>query len=204
LGSAMAIEPGFLFMANSKTFGECMSRSLLGESKDKFGLVQAAVKQDTPLLLLDFARRVLYGPFYAAQPPALNLEPCAWVRAARRMSGAGAEGGMGQWGCACAEPERAAWRRTRAQEGGATRAPRKGRSANGEGSGADGATSPYPAQVRICRRGRVRSWQLPQDLLLKAGRLGAQQTAELLQARARATLPVLRLASLPTTRGVPI
>ena len=74
----------------------------------------------------------------------------------------------------------------------------------GKGSGADGATSPYPAQVRICRRGRVRSWQLPQDLLLKAGRLGAQQTAELLQARARATLPILRLASLPTTRGVPI
>mgnify|MGYP007042168048 CR=1 FL=1 len=46
-----AVEPGFLFMCSNATFGECVSRSLLGESKEKLGLVQAVVKPSTPLLL---------------------------------------------------------------------------------------------------------------------------------------------------------
>ena len=62
-------------MCSNATFGECVSRSLLGESKDKFGLVQAVVKPSTPLLLLNFSRRVVYGPFWAAAAPALNIEP---------------------------------------------------------------------------------------------------------------------------------
>jgi hypothetical protein len=136
------VEPGFLFMCSNATFGECVSRSLLGESKEKLGLVQAVVKPSTPLLLLNFSRRVVYGPFWAAAAPALYIEPCAW-------------------------------------EGGATNSRRRGRP---ESSGTGDATSPYPVQVRMQRRGRVRSWSLPEGMHLKAGRLTAAQTAELMQA----------------------
>ena len=137
-----AVEPGFLFMCSNVTFGECVRRSLLGESKDKLGLVQAVVKPSTPLLLLNFSRRVVYGPFWAAAAPALNIEPCAW-------------------------------------EGGATNSRRRGKP---ESSGAADATTPYPVQVRMLRRGRVRSWSLREGMHLRAGKLTAAQTDELMQA----------------------
>ena len=104
--------------------------------------MQDSVQPSTPLLLLNFSRRVVYGPFWAAAPPALNIEPCAW-------------------------------------EGGATNSRRRGKS---EPSGAGDATTPYPVQVRIQRRGRVRSWSLPEGLHLRAGRLTVAQTDSLMQA----------------------
>ena len=137
-----AVEPGFLFMCSNATFAECMRRSLLGESREKLGQVQESVQPSTPLLLLNFSKRVVYGPFWAAVPPELNIEPSAW-------------------------------------EGGATNSRRRGKS---EPSGAGDATTPYPVQVRIQRRGRVRSWPLPESLHLRAGRLTVAQTDALLQA----------------------
>ena len=137
--STAAAVPGFLFMASGKTFGECMSRSLLGESARNLRAMQDAIKPKTPLFLLHFTKRILYGPFYAAAPPALDLEPDAWLGGATRGRGSGDSGGSG------------------------------GRE-----------RSPYPAQVRIYRSDAVRSWTLPKDVHLDAGRIEAAQTVHLL------------------------
>ena len=83
----MKPEPGFLFMCSGDTFRECMSLSLFGESASKLGLVTDAVRQATPLFLLNFSRRTLFGPFYAGDIPQLNKVPNAWAGHATRTKG---------------------------------------------------------------------------------------------------------------------
>ena len=87
-------------MCSSKTFGECMQRGLFGESgPSKLGDFRAAIATGaTPLLLLNFSTRVLYGPFYATAQPQLYIVPDAWegnATKARRPGKRGSPGGGG-------------------------------------------------------------------------------------------------------------
>ena len=92
---------GFLFMCSSKTYDECIKRSLLGENGGKLSSLRSTIEPGiTPLFLLHFGKRLLCGPFYATAPPAMNLEADAWVggqtRAGRRSGGGGGGGGDGR------------------------------------------------------------------------------------------------------------
>ena len=69
---------GFLFMCSGKTFGEVVRRSLFGTGTDRRPLVEKHVTPSTRLFLFNFSRRTIYGVFWAAAPPAINIEPDAW------------------------------------------------------------------------------------------------------------------------------
>ena len=128
--------PGFIFFASGSTYKECLERSLFGlHKRDLAGMMN--IRRSTPLFLLNFSHRVVYGPFAPASDASMNIEPLAWQTA---------------------------------QRGGG-----KGRQAR-----SDESESPYPAEMRVCRDGAVRKWQVPNDLKYQLGRLERDQVRSLL------------------------
>ena len=79
---------GYLFMCSGKTYDECLRRALFGAAANKIATMRRAiVPRVTPLFLLHFGKRTLYGPFYASDAPASMIEPQAWVGAGQHPRG---------------------------------------------------------------------------------------------------------------------
>jgi hypothetical protein len=79
---------GYLFMCSGKTYDECLRRALFGAAANKIATMRRAiVPRVTPLFLLHFGKRTLYGPFYASDAPASMIEPEAWVGAGQHPRG---------------------------------------------------------------------------------------------------------------------
>ena len=115
-----------MFMGDEKTHKECLEKSLFGLHKKDLPAMER-IRPTSKLFLLNFSRRVIYGPFCCASEAAFNLVPEAWQKTA----------GKG----------------------------------NGKGKARKDDESPFPAQIRICRKGRARSMSTPRDVKYDPGPL---------------------------------